>query len=637
MIKTQRLFTPERDPDQAARLRQFLLTSVTYAISVPLLLLANAFGLIMLPQVIALCVAMAVITAGFFLVFRTGLNLRFRDPSLIWQQILIANGVLMVAVYCFNQGRAFALIMCLVVLLFGAFRFDTREFVRITLMILAGYALVINLLMYFKPETVNVYVEWFQWAGMAAFLPFFGVVGGRISELRARLRRSNDELSEALASVRQIATHDHLTGLSNRVLFNEELHHALARVERHRRPAALFVLDLDRFKVINDTLGHQFGDRVLQETAKRLLGCVRESDILARLGGDEFVILLEEFGEDSNLTEIARKLLASIAGLDSIDGREIGLSVSIGICTAPTDGRDAKTLFANADIAMYRAKEMGRNNYCFYSSDIHTYTLEKLALEAGLRHALERGEFRIHYQPKIEITSGTITGVEALLRWQHPERGLIPPDRFIPLAEATGLIVPIGLWTLREVCERGKAWQSLDLPRFPIAVNLSATQFRQQDLVPQLAAILKSTGFDPKYLELEITESVVMQDPDKVVMKLEALRRMGIRLAIDDFGTGYSSLGYLKRFPINNLKVDRSFVRDLAHSTDDVAITRAVIAMAHSLGMNVIAEGVELKEQFDVLRKEGCDEFQGWLCRPALAEEDLLHFIRETATSVAAH
>jgi len=637
MIKTEKLFTPERDPDQAARVRQFLLTSVTYAISVPLLLLANAFGLIMLPQVIALCVAMAVITAGLFLVFRTGLNLRFRDPSLIWQQILIANGVLMVAVYCFNQGRAFALIMCLVVLLFGAFRFDTREFVRITLMILAGYALVINLLMYFKPETVNVYVEWFQWAGMAAFLPFFGVVGGRISELRARLHRSNDELSEALASVRQIATHDHLTGLTNRVLFNEELHHALARVERHRRPAALFVLDLDRFKVINDTLGHQFGDRVLQETAKRLLGCVRESDILARLGGDEFVILLEEFGEDSNLTEIARKLLASVAGLDSIDGREIGLSVSIGICTAPTDGRDAKTLFANADIAMYRAKEMGRNNYCFYSSEIHTYTLEKLALEAGLRHALERGEFRVHYQPKIEITTGTITGVEALLRWQHPERGLIPPDRFIPLAEATGLIVPIGLWTLREVCERGKAWQSLALPRFPIAVNLSATQFRQQDLVPQLAAILKSTGFDPKYLELEITESVVMQDPDKVVMKLEALRRMGIRLAIDDFGTGYSSLGYLKRFPINNLKVDRSFVRDLAHSSDDVAITRAVIAMAHSLGMNVIAEGVELKEQFDVLREEGCDEFQGWLCRPALAEEDLLHFIRETAASVAAH
>jgi len=637
MIKTQRLFTPERDPDQAARVRQFLLTSVTYAISVPLLLLANAFGLVMLPQVIALCVAMAVITAGLFLVFRTGLNMRFRDPSLIWQQILIANGVLLVAAYCFNQGRAFALIMCLVVLLFGAFRFDTREFVRITLMILAGYALVINLLMYFKPETVNVYVEWFQWAGMAAFLPFFGVVGGRISELRARLRRSNDELSEALASVRQIATHDHLTGLSNRVLFNEELHHALARVERHRRPAALFVLDLDRFKVINDTLGHQFGDRVLQETAKRLLGCVRESDILARLGGDEFVVLLEEFGEGSNLTEIARKLLASVADLGSIDGREIGLSVSIGICTAPADGRDAKTLFANADIAMYRAKEMGRNNYCFYSSEIHTYTLEKLALEAGLRHGLERGEFRIHYQPKIDITTGTITGVEALLRWQHPERGLIPPDRFIPLAEATGLIVPIGLWTLREVCERGKAWQSLDLPRFPIAVNLSATQFRQQDLVPQLAAILKSTGFDPKYLELEITESVVMQDPDKVVMKLEALRRMGVRLAIDDFGTGYSSLGYLKRFPINNLKVDRSFVRDLAHSSDDVAITRAVIAMAHSLGMNVIAEGVELKEQFDVLREEGCDEFQGWLCRPALAEEDLLHFIRETVTSVATH
>jgi diguanylate cyclase (GGDEF)-like protein len=635
MIRT--LFPSERDAEQAARMHQFLLASVTYAISVPLLVLANWFGLIALPPVIGLGAAMAVITAAFYLVLRTGLNLRFSDPSLTWQQILVANIVLMAVVFNLNQGRAFALIMCLVVLLFGAFRFDTREFVRVTLLILAGYALVINLLMEYKPATVDVYVEWFQWAGMAAFLPFFGVVGGKISELRLRLHRSNEELSTALTSVRRMATHDHLSGLPNRVLFNEELQRALARVERHRRPAGLFVLDLDRFKVINDTLGHQFGDRVLQEVAKRLLACVRDSDILARLGGDEFVVLLEEFGEEANLTEIARKLLAAVAGLDSIDGREIGLSVSIGICSAPADGRDAKTLFANADIAMYRAKELGRNNYCFYSSEMHTYTLEKLALEAGLRHALERGEFRIHYQPKIDMESGAITGVEALIRWQHPERGLVGPDKFIPLAEATGLIVPIGLWTLREVCERGKAWQNLGVQRFPIAVNLSSTQFRQDDLVPQLAEILKSTGFDPKYLELEITETVVMQDPDKVVTKLEALRRMGVRLAIDDFGTGYSSLGYLKRFPINSLKVDRSFVRDLAHSSDDVAITRAVIAMAHSLGMNVIAEGVELKEQFDVLRKEGCDEFQGWLCRPALAEDDLLNFIRETATSPAPH
>ena len=626
MIKT--LFPPERDPEQAARIRQFLLASITYAISVPLLVLANGFGLITMSSVVALVVAMAVITAAFYLVFRTGLNLRFSDPSLTWQQILVTNVVLMAVVFSLNQGRAFALIMCLVVLLFGAFRFNTREFVRVTLMILAGYALVINLLMFLKPETVNVYVEWFQWAGMAAFLPFFGVVGGKISELRLRLHRSNEELSTALSSVRRIATHDHLTGLPNRVLFNEELLRALAKVERHKRPAGLFVLDLDRFKVINDTLGHQFGDRVLQETARRLQSCVRESDILARLGGDEFVVLLEEFGEEANLTEIARKLLAAVTGLGSIDGREIGLSVSIGICSAPNDGRDAKTLFANADIAMYRAKELGRNNYCFYSSEMHTYTLEKLSLEASLRHALERGEFRIHYQPKIDMESGAITGVEALLRWQHPERGLLGPDKFIPLAEATGLIVPIGLWTLREACERGKAWQNLGLQRFSIAVNLSATQFRQDDLVPQLAEILKSTGFDPKYLELEITEMVVMQDPDKVVTKLEELRRMGVRLAIDDFGIGYSSLGYLKRFPIDSLKVDRSFVRDLAHSSDDVAITRAVIAMAHSLGMNVVAEGVELKEQFDVLRKEGCDEFQGWLCRPALAEDELLRFIR---------
>jgi diguanylate cyclase (GGDEF)-like protein len=629
MIRT--LFPPEGDAEQAAHMHQFLLASITYAISVPLLVLAYAFGLIAFVPVVALCVAMAVITAGFYLVFRTRLNLRFGDPGLIWQQILVTNLVLMAVVFFLNQGRAFALIMCLVVLLFGAFRFDTREFVRVTLIILAGYALVINLLMFLKPETVNVYVEWFQWAGMAAFLPFFGVVGGRISELRQRLRASNEELSAALSSVRRIATHDHLTGLANRVLFNEELMHALARVERHHRRAALFVLDLDRFKVINDTLGHQFGDRVLQETAKRLLTCVRDTDILARVGGDEFVLLLQEFSDEAHLTDIARKLLAAVSGITSIDGREIGLSVSIGVCWAPADGRDAKTLFANADIAMYRAKELGRNNYCFYSAEMHTYTLDKLALEAALRHALERGEFRIHYQPKIDMTSGGVTGVEALLRWQHPEHGLVGPDKFIPLAEATGMIVPIGLWTLREACERGKAWQDSGLPKFPVAVNLSASQFRQDDLVPQLSAILKSTGFDARYLELEITESVVMQDPDKVAAKLESLRRIGISFAIDDFGTGYSSLGYLKRFPVSSLKVDKAFVRDLPHSSDDVAITRAVIAMAHSLGMNVIAEGVELKEQYDVLRREGCDEFQGFLCRPALAEAELLDFIRENA------
>ena len=623
------LLTAGGDPSQSVRLRRFLLASATYAVCLPLLALACALGLVERGPAWLLAATMLGINLGFYLAFRSGLNLRFGDPSLTRPQVFVAIAVLMFAVYSFDDGRAMVLNLALVVLTFGVFRFTTREFVRTSLQILAGYALVINLLMYLKPGTVNVYHEWFQWAGLACLLPLFAMIGGRISRLRERLRASNEELRSALGAVRQMATHDHLTGLPNRVLFNEELQRALARAERHSRPVTLFFMDLDRFKNINDTLGHQFGDRVLQEAAKRLAGCVREGDIIARLGGDEFVLLVEELGDPVALTEIARKLLGAVADLGTIDGQELNVSLSIGICAYPADGRDAKTLLAGADIAMYRAKDQGRNGFCFYSAELQSHTPEKLTLEAGLRHALERNEFRIHYQPKIDMTSGEITGVEALLRWQHPEQGLLLPEKFIRLAEETGLIVPIGLWTLREVCTRAKAWTDGGLPRMPVAVNLSAIQFSQEQLVPQLAEIIRSTGIDPDILELEITESMVMHDPEQAVKLMQNLRAMGVRLTIDDFGTGYSSLGYLKRFPINSLKVDRSFVRDLPHSVDDIAITRAVIAMAHSLQMNVIAEGVELKEQFDVLRKEGCDEFQGYLCRPPLAEDDLIRFVRE--------
>ena len=630
------LLTSGGDPRQSVRLRRFLLATVTYAICLPLLALAYWFGLIARGPALLVATAMVVVNLGLYAVFRTGLNLRFADPSLTGAQVLLANVVLMFAVYSFDQGRAMVLNVSLVVLTFGVFRFTTRDFVKTALQILLFYALVINLLMWLKPDTVNVYHEWFQWAGLAALLPLFAMIGGRISRLRERLRTSNEELRSALGAVRQMATHDHLTGLPNRVLFNEELQRALARAERHTRPVTLFFMDLDRFKNINDTLGHQFGDRVLQEAAKRLAGCVREGDIIARLGGDEFVLLVEELGDPVALTEIARKLLAAVADLGTIDGQELNISLSIGICAYPADGRDAKTLLAGADIAMYRAKDQGRNGFCFYSAELQSHTPEKLALEAGLRHGLEREEFRIHYQPKIDMASGAITGVEALLRWQHPEKGLLLPDKFIYLAEETGLIIPIGLWTLREVCMRVRAWKDAGLPRMPVAVNLSASQFGQEQLVPQLAEIIKSTGIEPGILELEITESMVMHDPDQAVKLMHNLRAMGVRLTMDDFGTGYSSLGYLKRFPINSLKVDRSFVRDLPHSTDDIAITRAVIAMAHSLQMNVIAEGVELKEQFDVLRDEGCDEFQGYLCRPPLTEDDLIRFVRQSAAERAA-
>ncbi len=398
------------DPEQAVRLRRFLLASSAYAICLPLVWLAYEFNLIAWGPAWVLTALMVAVNLGLYVVFRTGLNRRFSDPSLTWLQVFIGNAVVMYAVYSFDQGRAVVLNLSLVVLTFGIFRFTTREFVKTALQILAGYAAVINLLMYFKPQTVNVYHEWFQWAGLAAVLPLFAVIGGRFSLLRERLRTSNEELRSALGSVRQMATHDHLTGLPNRVLFNEELQRALARAERHARPVALFFMDVDRFKNINDTLGHQFGDRVLQEAAKRLITCVREGDIVARLGGDEFVLLVEEIGDAAVLTEIARKLLAALSELGKIDGQELNVTLSIGICTYPADGRDSKTLLAGADIAMYRAKERGRNGFCFYSAELQSHTPEKLALEAGLRHGLERDEFRVYYQPKIDMATGAITG-----------------------------------------------------------------------------------------------------------------------------------------------------------------------------------------------------------------------------------
>jgi EAL domain-containing protein (putative c-di-GMP-specific phosphodiesterase class I) len=300
----------------------------------------------------------------------------------------------------------------------------------------------------------------------------------------------------------------------------------------------------------------------------------------------------------------------------------------VGVCTYPEDGKDGQALLSNADIAMYRAKEQGRNRFCFYAAELNHLSEERLALEAGLRHSLERGEIEVHYQPKIDFQSGRVTGVEALIRWRHPTLGLLMPDRFIPLAEEIGVIIPIGYWTLRRVCERARRWHEHGM-HLSVAVNLSASQFHQPELLTELAAILRSTAINPNALELEITESMVMKDPERAVNIMEALRRMGVRLSIDDFGTGHSSLGYLKRFPINQLKVDRTFVRDLPHNNDDVAITRAVIAMAHSLKMSVVAEGVEHQQQFDLLRAEGCDEFQGFYCRPPLEEGELMRFLAE--------
>jgi predicted signal transduction protein with EAL and GGDEF domain len=350
----------------------------------------------------------------------------------------------------------------------------------------------------------------------------------------------------------------------------------------------------------------------------------------ARLGGDEFVLLVEEYGGPEALVEIAERILATVYEPIMVDGKELNVSVSIGVCTYPADSTDAESLLSKADIAMYRAKEQGRNSFGFYSPRINSHSVEKLSLETGLRYAVERDELKVHYQPKIDIATGRIAGVEALLRWQHPTLGLVHPDRFIPLAEETGLIVPIGRWTLGVACAAARRWRDQGMP-LPVAVNLSARQFHFGRLLEDVATALAASGLDAGALEIEITENTVMQNPEQAVVLMHALRRLGVRLAMDDFGIGYSSIGHLKRFPVDSLKLDRTFVRDLPNDPDDVAITRAVIAMSHALDITVVAEGVERTDQLQLLAQEGCDQYQGHLCRRPLDEAELVQFVRQTA------
>jgi diguanylate cyclase (GGDEF)-like protein/PAS domain S-box-containing protein len=413
--------------------------------------------------------------------------------------------------------------------------------------------------------------------------------------------------------LRFIATHDSLTDLPNRSLFNERLRHALHQGNRYSRGIAVMFIDMDRFKVVNDSLGHSAGDRLLQDSAKRLAECLRESDTVARLGGDEFVVMIENFTAPKDAIAVAQKVLASLARPFFVDGQEFLMSASIGISTFPDDGKDSETLLKNADIAMYRAKDQGRNNYQFYSAQMNKHTFERLAMESSLRRAVERNEFLLHYQPKLDLRTGAIAGVEALVRWQHPDWGMVSPAQFIPLAEETGLIVQIGEWVLKAACEQNKQWRDQGIPALRVAVNLSARQFAQKTLLSDVARIIAQSGLTPDCLELEITESLVMTNPEHATETLHKLKAMGINLSIDDFGTGYSSLAYLKRFPIDCVKIDRSFIKDIPTEPDDMAITKGVIALGHSLRLKVVAEGVETVEQQDFLRSNGCDEMQGYL------------------------
>lgn len=424
------------------------------------------------------------------------------------------------------------------------------------------------------------------------------------------------------------ANHDPLAGLPNRNLLQDRLGQALAlESSRRRNPIGVMFLDLDNFKKINDTLGHTVGDMLLKAVANRLRNCVRGGDTVSRLGGDEYILILPNVKEMHDVTTVAKKLIGLFSTPFLLMGHELYITASIGIALFPSDGDTVDALLKNADAAMYHAKEQGKNNYQFYSEEMNTRVFERMALETSLHRAIRQQEFLLYYQPRVDLRTGRISGVEALVRWNHPEMGLVSPARFIPLAEETGLIVPIGEWVLRTACAQNKAWQEAGLPPLRMAVNLSARQFRQENLIQMVADVLAETGLDPRWLELELTESLLMERAEQSVSILRSLADMGIDIAVDDFGTGYSSLGYLKRFPITNLKIDQSFIRDIASDPDDAILVRTIITMAHGLGMKTVGEGVESLEQVDFLCRHGCEEVQGYyFSRPLTAEgcEELL-------------
>ncbi len=432
-----------------------------------------------------------------------------------------------------------------------------------------------------------------------------------------------------------LAHHDGLTDLPNRMLLHDRLGQAIESARRRGRKLALLFMDVDRFKNINDSLGHGVGDQLLQSVAKRLVECVRHSDSVCRQGGDEFIILLAEIEHAEDAALSAQKVLTALAIPHRIDQHDLYISVSIGICIYPDDGSDATSLIKGADMAMYRTKENGGNDYTFFEQNMNTQAVKKLSTETDLQLALQRQEFVLYYQPKINLQSGEIVGVEALIRWRHPQHGLILPGQFIQIAEDCGLIVPIGAWVLREACKQAKAWQDSGFPPLPVAVNISAAQFRRKDFLESLAGILKDTGLAARYLELELTESVLMQDANVTVSMLKALKAMGAQLAIDDFGTGFSSLSYLKRFPIDTLKIDQSFMHDITKAMDnldDAALVTAVIGLGKSLNLCVIAEGVETHEQLVFLQNQGCSEGQGFYFSQPVSEKKMTTLLRTDRT-----
>jgi diguanylate cyclase (GGDEF)-like protein len=448
-------------------------------------------------------------------------------------------------------------------------------------------------------------------------------MNSKTAKMLESLKLANDELH-------RLALHDPLTKLPNRTLLEDRLNQVLAHSSRHGTVGAILFVDLDRFKMVNDSLGHFVGDELLRAVAARLKSLVRVEDTVSRIGGDEFVILLSQIASVESAAVVAGKVLGGLDQAFRVHGHELFITPSIGVSLCPLHGQSAQALLTNADAAMYFGKKLGGNNVQVFSADMNTSFPERLKLETDLRRALERKEFELHYQPMVDMQSGAIVGMEALLRWNHPERGLVSPIDFIPLAEETGLIVPIGRWVIEEACRQSKEWQDKGLGKLRISVNISAVQFRQKDLLHTIERALTQSGLDPQYLEIEITESTVMHNASEATVTLERLRQTGVLISIDDFGTGYSSLSYLKSFPINTLKIDRSFIREISEDTDDAAIVRAIIGLAHNLRLRVVAEGVETEQQRDFLHSLGSDEYQGYYCSRPLSVADFARYMRES-------
>jgi diguanylate cyclase len=456
----------------------------------------------------------------------------------------------------------------------------------------------------------------------------------RLQDRRRQLRDSIHMLKErdkSLASVnlelKRQATHDSLTGIPNRVLFVEHLQQAV----QARQPFAVCVFDLDRFKLINDSLGHGAGDALLKHVSERLLSITRSTDIVARAGGDEFLLLLRNAATAAEVEVLVARWMAALSQPYQLTGLELHVSPSIGIAGYPTDGQNAEELLARADEAMYFAKRCGRNTYRFFDSNVMGFSRERLEIEAELRGALARGQLTLHYQPKIDIATGEMRSVEALIRWRHPTRGIILPGEFIPIAEESGLILEIGDWVVREACRQAREWQQRQMPFLRVAVNVSPLQFRQANFVKKIHAALQEHSLDATYLEIELTEATLMSNAETSVALLEQLSEVGVVVAIDDFGTGYSSMSYLQRFPIDKLKIDRSFISEVASNAGDASIVRAIISLAHGLRLKVIAEGVESEEQLGILKRMGCDQYQGFFRSAAVPAAEIERFVRHDA------